>query len=77
MNYFKCCRHCELPKRYPGCAGSCDEYKSERKHYDTDKAKDPGRSAVNAYEGNKYAKFRDTVNKRKKTYPGIGGYGGD
>ena len=27
MNYFKHCRDCKPPKRYPGCSGVCEDYK--------------------------------------------------
>ena len=77
MNYFNCCRHCEPPKRYPGCAGSCDEYKNERKRYDADKARSSGKSATDEYVGSRNAKIKDKINKRKKNYPGVGFYGGD
>lgn len=74
MNYFNCCRHCEPPKRYPGCAGSCDEYKSERKRYDADKAKERESIAVDLYVAEKYATSRDYINKRSKDYPGVLSY---
>ena len=27
MIYFKHCRDCKPPKRYPGCSGICEDYK--------------------------------------------------
>lgn len=29
MSYFECCRICTT-KRYPGCSGHCEDYKSAR-----------------------------------------------
>lgn len=38
MNPFECCHKCVAPKRYPGCAGSCEEYKEARIKWETQKA---------------------------------------
>ena len=31
MIYFKHCRDCKPPKRYPGCSGICEDYKKTEK----------------------------------------------
>lgn len=31
MKAITCCRHCEPPKRYPGCKDHCDEYQQQKK----------------------------------------------
>ena len=76
MSYFDCCRFCEPPKRYPGCSGACGEYKDERKRYDTDMAKKPGRSVTDNYYCQQVIKRKDESIKRGK-YGRIHYRGGD
>ena len=35
---INCCRYCVPPKRYPGCHGTCPEYRYQRAIYDERKA---------------------------------------
>lgn len=39
MGAFESCNGCVAPKRYPGCHGTCPEYKKDRAKYDQRKAK--------------------------------------
>lgn len=36
---IKCCRYCVPPKRYPGCAANCEEYKKEKAEHELVKQK--------------------------------------
>ena len=49
MNYFKHCRDCKPPKRYPGCSGVCEDYKRDRERYDADMVKNPDKTAISGY----------------------------
>ena len=49
MIYFKHCRDCKPPKRYPGCSGICEDYKKDRERYESDMAKNPDRTAASGY----------------------------
>ena len=48
MIYFKHCRECKPPKRYPGCSGVCEDYKKDRERYDADMAKNHDKTAASA-----------------------------
>lgn len=37
MNHFECCHKCVAPKRYPGCAGACEEYQEAREKWEAQK----------------------------------------
>ncbi len=37
---IECCNGCVPPKRYPGCGGTCKEYKEEKAKYLKDKQKE-------------------------------------
>lgn len=68
-NYFECCHKCVAPKRYPGCSGSCPEYKEARARFDADKAKKNANSAINGYMRDRYLSTKDEVNKYLKRRP--------
>lgn len=34
MSDFDCCRYCPPEKRYPGCGGSCPDYKEAKAAHD-------------------------------------------
>ena len=38
-NAIKCCIDCKPPKRFPGCGGTCEEYKKEKAEYLENKEK--------------------------------------
>ena len=69
MNYFECCHRCVAPKRYPGCSGSCPEYKEARARYDADKDKEKGRKALDQYYILKTLDSNDGVVKYVKRRP--------
>lgn len=58
-NYFECCMHCVAPRRYPGCSGSCPDYKNARAKYDEDKAKMYADRKVQAYTNTAICTKRD------------------
>lgn len=59
VNYFECCIPCVAPKRYPGCSGSCPEYKKARAKYDEDKAKERLEHKVQSYTNTAICTKRD------------------
>ena len=68
-DYFECCHHCVAPKRYPGCSGSCPEYKEARARFDADKAKKNESLSVKSYMRDKYLENKDGVAKYMKRRP--------
>lgn len=66
INYFECCMLCVAPKRYPGCSGSCPEYKKARAKYDEDKAKITAEKRVQSYTNTAICKNRDANAKHAK-----------
>ena len=69
MNYFECCINCTPPKRYPGCSGSCPEYKEARARYDADKAKANKHISVKYYINERCADSIDGVAKYVRRRP--------
>ena len=69
MNYFECCHHCVAPKRYPGCSGSCPEYKEARARLDADKARERDRTALDLYYIKKIMDNSDGLAKYVKRRP--------
>lgn len=69
MSYFECCRFCEAPKRYPGCSGKCEEYKAERRRYDADMTKKPGKHPADDYYNERIANVKNHIAREKKRRP--------
>ena len=76
MIYFKHCRECKPPKRYPGCSGVCEDYKRDRERYDADMAKNPDRTAASGYFAEKCATTKDSITKYKRDMQGRLNHGG-
>ena len=66
MNYFKHCRDCKPPKRYPGCSGACEDYKKDRERYDSDMAKNPDKTPTSVYYAKRFSDTKDSIAKYKK-----------
>jgi hypothetical protein len=69
MNYFECCMGCVAPKRYPGCSGSCPDYKEARAIFDNDKAKHAERMALKYYINEHSTATKDGIAKYVKKRP--------
>ena len=69
MNYFECCIPCKPPKRYPGCSGSCPEYKKARAKFDADKAKERRTISLKYYANEKSTITKDNVAKYARRRP--------
>lgn len=69
MNYFECCHHCVAPKRYPGCSGSCPEYKEARARYDADKAKHNTDTILDYYHSEKIINSKNSIAQYKRRRP--------
>lgn len=66
MNYFECCIPCVAPKRYPGCHGTCSEYKQARTKYDNDIAKVIEEKRVQSYSNMAICQNREAHVKHMK-----------
>lgn len=69
MNYFECCQRCVAPKRYPGCSGSCPEYKKARAKYDADKAKQNASIELKWYINEHSTAVKDGIAKYVRKRP--------
>lgn len=63
---IECCKDCKPPKRYPGCGGTCKEYKEEKAKYLEDKQKEKeylkNHPAIEEYDFNR---VRSTASRKK------------
>lgn len=66
-NYFEECQHCVPPKRYPGCHGTCPDYKKARTKYDEDAAKIALEKKVQGYSNRLICNKRDVDAKHRKS----------
>lgn len=73
INYFECCHRCAPPKRYPGCSGSCPEYKEARARFDADKAKNNKDIAIRYYAKERNAIVKDRIAKYQSRRKGKNG----
>lgn len=69
MNYFECCHKCVPPKRYPGCSGTCPEYKKARSKFDADKARNNKTISLKYYANEKNAAVKDGIAKYARKRP--------
>lgn len=63
MNYFECCHYCVPPKRYPGCSGTCPEYKAGKEKLDADKARYNKERALRYYTYERSTEVKDAMAK--------------
>ena len=68
-DYFECCHYCVAPKRYPGCSGSCPEYKEARARFDADKEKKNAGLILRDYIRDKNISSKDSIAKYNKRRP--------
>lgn len=69
MNYFECCHICVPPKRYPGCSGTCPDYKKARAKYDADRARNRKGITLKYYANERNAAVKDGIAKYHKRRP--------